>query len=518
MKILVVSILRLGDILISTSVLRNLKQQFPNAEIHVLINGRFASVSQLIPYVSKVYGLESDNICTIVESYDHSLLEGYLRLEELVTQLQAESYDKVINLTRNRLSGWLTTLLGCSDTKGMMYSKQGKFISGSSWFEYLNVRENSGNGNIYHFVDSFHYGAGLHTSDRRFEFRESERGREFARRLLNRTKNSTRFLIQWSGDEAQSAFSTAKWKRIAELVKSTDPLVDIFIVGTPTEAKAVEEFCSGTPFIPAIGHLDEIFSLFQNSHVLLTCDNAIKHLASATKIQVLELSFGQAEFRKTGVYTSNAVILKQKTDIEVSVEIVALFSGALLRRDEVGLRSLAQECLDEVEAFRTHINDLGDWSAYPVAEKFSSAEIASWIDRASSKLWLERAHEKQIGEFGSEGVELKHLLERIFPDRSGTAWLSELRSLESRFTWLNHQFETYLGKLKDVLPRFDTPTAMDRYLGELKSFCQEMEPLSIFQSYADELGLALQEAGEGVVPFQFIRKIRGAALGCPPAL
>src|SRR5579872_4124597 len=101
MKILVVSLLRLGDILLATSVLRSLQKKNPEAEIHILINGQFKSVASLIPYVTKVFTFDRDSLQQIVGQSDRNLLEAYFRIEDLVENLQNEKYDRVINLTHN---------------------------------------------------------------------------------------------------------------------------------------------------------------------------------------------------------------------------------------------------------------------------------------------------------------------------------------------------------------------------------------------------------------------------------
>ena len=48
MKLLVVSLLRLGDIIQQKPLLEGLRRQFPQARIHLLINRQFSQVSQLL--------------------------------------------------------------------------------------------------------------------------------------------------------------------------------------------------------------------------------------------------------------------------------------------------------------------------------------------------------------------------------------------------------------------------------------------------------------------------------------
>jgi len=525
MKILVVSLLRLGDILLSTAVLRSLKRQNPNAEIHILINGQFKSVATLIPYVSKVFCFDRDGLQHMIGTPDHSLLEAYFRIEDLVEKLQVENYDKVINLTHNRLSGWLTALVGCKNTQGVVYNSEGRFSVGSRWFEYLNDNTAPSLNNVFHFVDVFHYGAEVATPDRRIELKEGEAGRVFAQNLF-KNPNAQRIVLQPGTNEKKKTFGTKKWKNIASLVAQTQPDAEIYILGAPSEQNILDEICEGTKFIPVMASLEEVFSVLQLSHMLITGDTSIKHLATGTKIKILEISLGSSELRKTGAYISGAIILQGKVPCapcshrtactqkthecadKVSEELIALTVGAMLRQDESALRMLAHEFRDEATVLRTQINTQGDWAAYELGNRFSQDEIGRWIDRTSSKLFLEKTHEKQIGEFGSEGLELKVLLENIFPDQSWREWVSELKEMEKQVIWFEEQIVKLLGRLKEILVRMDSGTYLDRYISELRQFCEKVEMTPLFQSYGKQISLILDEVPTGAAPFVTVKHLR----------
>lgn len=72
----------IGDIVLTTPVVRCLKKQFPDAEIHFLTKKKFAQVVANNPYISKVHRF-SDN------------------LSETVKELRAERFDFVVDLHRN---------------------------------------------------------------------------------------------------------------------------------------------------------------------------------------------------------------------------------------------------------------------------------------------------------------------------------------------------------------------------------------------------------------------------------
>jgi ADP-heptose:LPS heptosyltransferase len=526
MKILVVSLLRLGDILLSTTVLRSLKIQYPKAEIHILINGQFANVADMIPYVNKVYSFDRDGIQKIIGSQERNLLEAYFRIEDLVEQLQTERYQKVINLTHNRLSGWLTALIGCTDTKGVMFGNQGKFSVGSEWFDYLNDFVSEGRANVFHFVDVFHYGAGLTSRDRRIELQETELGKAFAEKVLNPLGQKTVIAIQPFSAEEKKTFSHLKWAEIIRTLKRLDPNLEVLVLGSKNEQESAMVICTASKAVPVICDLNEAFSVLNRVHLLISGDTSIKHLAAAvSKLKILEISIGSSEYLKTGAYKDGAIIIQglvecapcshstpctQKTHEcadKISAELVAMSASTMLRHDEAGLRMLAFEDREAVTIARTIINQNGDWSAYPLGQKMSAHEINTWIDRTSFKLYLQGVHKQKIGEYGTESVQLKNLLENIFPDQSKQDWSTELVNLEKEFEWFELQVEGFLDRLKKLLSHYSNEAGLQTYVGELEEFCTQAAK-SHFSTYGLQISWSLKEIQIQENPFEVIKRMR----------
>lgn len=82
MKILVIRFSSIGDIVLTTPVVRCLKLQRPDVEIHYLTKPAFAPIVQDNPYVTKVHVLEKD-------------------WSRLILSLKNESFDEIIDLHRN---------------------------------------------------------------------------------------------------------------------------------------------------------------------------------------------------------------------------------------------------------------------------------------------------------------------------------------------------------------------------------------------------------------------------------
>lgn len=92
-KILILRFSSIGDIVLTTPVIRCIKQQVPGAEVHYCTKPAFQSILANNPYVDKVHVL-GDN------------------LSELVQQLKAENFDFVVDLHNNLRTRIIKTRLG----------------------------------------------------------------------------------------------------------------------------------------------------------------------------------------------------------------------------------------------------------------------------------------------------------------------------------------------------------------------------------------------------------------------
>lgn len=93
MKILVVRFSSIGDIVLTTPVIRCLKQQLPNCELHFLTKQTFRSILEFNPHI--------DQIHTISKS-----------IQEIISVLKTEKYDYIIDLHNNIRTKSLSYKLG----------------------------------------------------------------------------------------------------------------------------------------------------------------------------------------------------------------------------------------------------------------------------------------------------------------------------------------------------------------------------------------------------------------------
>ena len=81
-KILLIRFSSIGDIVLTTPVIRCLKQQLDNVEIHYLTKSSFASVLTANPYIHKLHTIDKD-------------------VSECMEKLKLENFDHIIDLHNN---------------------------------------------------------------------------------------------------------------------------------------------------------------------------------------------------------------------------------------------------------------------------------------------------------------------------------------------------------------------------------------------------------------------------------
>lgn len=81
-KILVIRFSSIGDIVLTSPIVRCIKQQMPQAEVHYLTKKAFLPVAQAMGHIDKIYSIESE-------------------IKEVLEDLKSEGYDFIVDLHHN---------------------------------------------------------------------------------------------------------------------------------------------------------------------------------------------------------------------------------------------------------------------------------------------------------------------------------------------------------------------------------------------------------------------------------
>lgn len=96
-KILVIRLSSIGDIVLTTPVVRALNEQIPSAEIHFLVKNNFASVVENNPHIDKIHTLDVKNVDATIrelanENFDEIIdLQKTFRSRQIIRKLKVHS-------------------------------------------------------------------------------------------------------------------------------------------------------------------------------------------------------------------------------------------------------------------------------------------------------------------------------------------------------------------------------------------------------------------------------------------
>lgn len=101
-KILVFRLSSIGDIILTTALLRCLRNEFPHAQIDFVVKKQFAPILRCVPYISNVIELDTK--------------QGFVGIESLKNQLHANHYDAMLDIHKNWRSFYIRKTINANCT------------------------------------------------------------------------------------------------------------------------------------------------------------------------------------------------------------------------------------------------------------------------------------------------------------------------------------------------------------------------------------------------------------------
>lgn len=262
MKVLVVRFSSIGDIVLTTPVLRCLKQQVPGLEVHYLTKAAFARILQANPYVDKLIVIEKE-------------------VPEVLDELKAEKYTHILDLHNNLRSKRLKAALR---VKSAAYYK----LNVEKWF-MVNLKINA-LPNV-HIVDRY-----FNTAQKLFKVTNDGKGLDYFIPERDHIPVTDLPLSHRGGYVAMVIAATYFTKRLPvdkliELCKLIDhPIV---LLGGAAELPLSELIIEavGDKVYNACGKLNinQSASLVQQAQSVIAPDTGLMHIASAFKKKVLSV-------------------------------------------------------------------------------------------------------------------------------------------------------------------------------------------------------------------------------------
>lgn len=266
MKILILRFSSIGDIVLTTPVVRCVRNKYPDAEIHYATKQAFASIVQHNPYINKVHVL-GDSIMA------------------LIRELHREEYDFVIDLHHNQRTLLIKTMLGA---KSDSFDK----LNIDKW---LMVNFKADKLPKVHIVDRYM------DACKALDVVNDGKGLDYFLAKEDEVDIATLPLafhngyIAWVIGAKQNTKKFPVKKIIATLKGSDFPTVPVMLLGGKedmAEAVAIYEACKDkAQLYNAVGKykLNQSASLVRQSKAVITNDTGLMHIAAAYKRPIISL-------------------------------------------------------------------------------------------------------------------------------------------------------------------------------------------------------------------------------------
>lgn len=517
MKILVLSLLRLGDALLAAEPIAAIRARYPSARVDLLVNKGVESVAPLLPDIGRVFTVPRELLQDGLVRADRPIFEPLDRLKSLVARLSSEKYDKVINLTQTKFSGYLAAAVEANEKIGMVINHRGQASFGSPWFRYLNSVIGAGAERGFHYVDIFKFGSIGHIeagSSIGAVANETEAGkRELDEWLRHHSFGSgAKILLQLFTSDKKKNWSMTAWIQAIESFRRSGRAAagsQLIALGAPNERPMLEQF-QKLAAEAKIGieiatlSLQGVLSLMRVSDVLVTGDTSIKHLAALTSIRIVEIALGSSDIERTGAYKDGALIISSRESCvpcrhsapchrdhhacaqRLDSQAVGLAIAKYVEKDWASIHLLAHEYKEDMKFTRATIDPGGCW--LPIALDADSVEqqVAYYLDLASWRFLLNRQHEEALGAYGTESVRLKNWMEtsgsfvesKIIPNLD--RWANSTRETERRLDRLlkemNRRMSTQMEFVDDGMSKELTQLESQMKLGTFLSESLKLSP------------------------------------------
>lgn len=298
MKILVISLLRVGDLILHHEIIKSIREKYPLGHISCLVNDHNTFFQDLLPQVNEWIVFPRQELQREMNHPQRWIFAPVLRLEKILQALKSEKYDQVINLTHNVISGHIAGYLdsGPTEVRGLCLNTQGKISFKSEALDFMNAVWSVDKEPLLHYVEILSLVSQYEVNFRASPVKSSSKG------VLS---------FQISTSDNRKHFDFAKWTDIFKFLQKHLVGMRFQIVVAPFEEEMWRQRCQQNSLVVDIipCTLHESIDVVRESDVFVTHDTSLLHLASHTSTPVVQLSLGASHIYKTSTLKHGSLVV-----------------------------------------------------------------------------------------------------------------------------------------------------------------------------------------------------------------
>lgn len=296
MKVLVISLLRAGDLLMQVPLFQALKKADPSVELHLLLNDEVKWIIPVLKEIDQFHLFPRQRWQRLLGEADHHLLRAPKEVGQFFLDLNKIDFSEVINLTHNRVSAFISQEIHCPVKHGLV--SDGPKIQGlsNSWMRLFNARFSDRASFPFHYTEIL--------------------GHSFNLDVVPATKVTAkpfkRIFIQALTSDLKKNWSLASFRQLVDRIYDQQWSVPVKILCSQKEKQSLknifyeEELCDDS--------LEKLQQSLGPEDIVISGDTAVMHLAAALGCQVVELALGSSDPWRTAPYREEAYVVSSRVE------------------------------------------------------------------------------------------------------------------------------------------------------------------------------------------------------------
>ncbi len=334
----------LGDLVMATPILVDLREAFPDAEITAMCQENVASLLENDPSVDELFRFK--------------LGKGFLRRiseRNIVAKLKSGNYDLGILLTNSFSSAWRFWQGNVKNTLG--YRTDGRSLLMSHPLPFSEKRKEQ------HLVITYKEllaPLGIPVSDtapRLIVMGEEVKGAwEFLKRFDIRSDARVIGINPGAAYGSAKSWLPERFQEVAKKLIGADPSYVVLFFGDSSHKELIGNICAGLPkrVINLAGKttLRELLALIKICGVFLTNDSGPMHISDSLDVPLVAL-FGSTSPVATGPYRQSQNIVQKKVPCSPCFKRVCPIDFSCMKK--IGVEEVTKALLKQLEEESVHV-------------------------------------------------------------------------------------------------------------------------------------------------------------------
>ncbi len=293
MKILLISLQKLGDVIHSFPLIQGVKSKYPSASISLLINDEAAGAAELISDIDNIYLFPRKKLQFLLSNQINSISTPYYNLKTFIEKINNQNFDLVINMTFTTLSAKILDLLHSSNKIGISYKNSQTQTKNNAWFRYLNELASSNKQPLFLYQDCLSKALNIPI-------------KENLTKSADINLKNKKIVFQLTSADPRKQLDLNIWNQVFyNLIHNYNISKNqISILSSENEYQELKAFFD----VNVINcNLKQAYDLINDSHLFFSVDTSLSHVAALTATDQIVFNLGPAQPNKISPYKTNVI-------------------------------------------------------------------------------------------------------------------------------------------------------------------------------------------------------------------